>query len=62
MHAAAGGKAILAYLSEDKIERYLSKVELVPFTSKMITDPGNLRSQIAEILLTFRRLRLIAGV
>ena len=39
MYATAAGKAILAHLSDDQIEQYLSSVELTSITKATITDP-----------------------
>ena len=48
LHAAAGGKAILAYSPPEFIERILSK-PLLSYNPNTITDPEQLRIQLAEI-------------
>ncbi|RJP54230.1 MAG: IclR family transcriptional regulator [Anaerolineaceae bacterium] len=40
------GKVMLAYLSPSSLEGYLSSVELIPFTSKTITSPEDLRKEL----------------
>ena len=49
IYATAAGKAILAHLSEDEIEQYLSTAELTPITKATITDPEVLRRQLNAI-------------
>ncbi|MFX0202731.1 MAG: IclR family transcriptional regulator [Candidatus Hodarchaeota archaeon] len=49
MHSTACGKVFLAYLSEDKIEHYLSKAELKPLTDNTITDVHKLRRELTQI-------------
>ncbi len=39
IYATAGGKAILAHLSNEEIDRYLSATELTPITKSTVTDP-----------------------
>lgn len=49
LHCAAPGKVILAYLSDDEIERYISTVELVRYTDRTVTEPMDLRASLREI-------------
>jgi DNA-binding IclR family transcriptional regulator len=49
-YATSGGKAILAHLSQEDVERYFSSVKLVSITKKTTTDPALLRRE-------FRRIR-----
>jgi IclR family acetate operon transcriptional repressor len=49
IYATAGGKAILAHLSDDEIERYLSSVALTPITKSTITDPEVLWRELNAI-------------
>lgn len=47
LHATAGGKAILAHLPEERIERALE--ELPALTEKTQTDPKELRRELASV-------------
>ncbi|MEW6668674.1 MAG: IclR family transcriptional regulator [Thermodesulfobacteriota bacterium] len=49
LYATASGKAILAFLSKEDIERYLSKEELRPLTQATITDPAILLGELAAV-------------
>jgi DNA-binding IclR family transcriptional regulator len=51
-YATAGGKAILAYLSEEEIDRYLSSIELIPLTKKTITDLKVLKHELETVRAT----------
>ncbi|MBN7774002.1 IclR family transcriptional regulator [Clostridium aminobutyricum] len=46
MHAAASGKAILANLSSDQLDRYLNGYKFIPYTNKTIIN----RQQLIEDL------------
>ncbi|GLI38409.1 IclR family transcriptional regulator [Geobacter hydrogenophilus] len=48
-YCTAAGKVMLASLSEPKLERYLARKELVPFTPNTITDATRLREHLKEI-------------
>jgi DNA-binding IclR family transcriptional regulator len=48
LHAGAGGRAVLAGLPADEIEALLARAALRPYTEQTITDPGELRRQVAE--------------
>jgi DNA-binding IclR family transcriptional regulator len=48
MHATCDGKVFLAYRPQDSLEKYLSRA-LSRFTPQTITDPDQLRDQLAEI-------------
>ena len=47
-HCTALGKIILASLSDDRLKRFLDRVELAPSTAKSITDASTLRREVAE--------------
>jgi DNA-binding IclR family transcriptional regulator len=49
LYASAGGKAILAFLSPEEVDHYLSSVELAPLTATTITDPHILRRELKLI-------------
>ena len=49
IYATAAGKVILAHLSEQEINQYISTVALMPITKKTITDPEILRRELAAI-------------
>jgi len=49
IHSSAAGKAILANLPEEERERFLSEAELVRTGPNTITDPDELRAELAEI-------------
>ena len=48
-HVTAGGKAILAFLPQDMLERYLDDALYHRFTSKSITSPSRLRIELETI-------------
>ena len=52
MHALAGGKALLAALPDDELERYFSESERGRFTSSTVTSEKALRRELAEIART----------
>ena len=49
LYASACGKAMLAFLPEEELDRYFSSVELTPLTPKTITDPVRLRRDLDNI-------------
>lgn len=49
MHALASGKALLAALPGDELERYFDEVKLERFTPSTVTSEAKLRKQLAEI-------------
>jgi DNA-binding IclR family transcriptional regulator len=49
MYATASGKAILAFLPKEKIEDYLSSVELKALTHSTITDPSSLLHELKRV-------------
>jgi DNA-binding IclR family transcriptional regulator len=49
LYSTAAGKVILAHCDDEEIDQYLSSVELVPVTSKTITDPKKLRQELKNI-------------
>lgn len=48
LHADASSKILLAYISEEKVENYLS-MPLQAFTSNTVTDPDELKAQLRQI-------------
>ena len=52
MHALASGKALLAALPDDELERYFAESERRRFTPDTVTAEKALRRQIAEIRRT----------
>jgi DNA-binding IclR family transcriptional regulator len=49
LHAGASSKVLLAFLPEAEIERILSAIELLPLTPHTITDPAQVRAELATI-------------
>jgi IclR family acetate operon transcriptional repressor len=49
MHASGIGKALLAYMDEDRLDRLLATVELQAFTDRSITNPESLKADLATI-------------
>jgi IclR family transcriptional regulator, KDG regulon repressor len=65
MHATAAGKAILAYLPDDELSRYLSLVKLSPITKNTITNRQTLLRGLKDIRstgLAYGRDELYEGV
>ena len=52
MHALASGKALLAALPDDELDRYFAETERKRFTPDTVTGEKALRRQIAEIRKT----------
>ena len=52
MHALASGKALLAALPDDELERYFAETQRQRFTQDTVTSEKALRRQIAEIRRT----------
>ncbi|MBV8105553.1 MAG: IclR family transcriptional regulator [Hyphomicrobiales bacterium] len=48
LHAGAAGKTLLAHLPKDEVDRRLSRA-LPRHTSRTLTDPGRLRTELARI-------------
>jgi IclR family acetate operon transcriptional repressor len=64
MHAGAGAEAMLAFLSEQERESILTEANLQAVTDQTVTDPEELRREIAEIRrrgYVMTRGRLIEG-
>lgn len=51
LYTTAGGKAILAHLADEEIQKYLSSVKLTPKTHSTITDPKQLLKELEAIRL-----------
>jgi len=49
MHALAGGKALLAALPEEEIDRYFAEAERERFTPSTVTSEKALRRELAEV-------------
>ena len=49
LHTSASGKAILAHLTDEKIDQYLSSVKMIPITPTTITLPETLREELRAI-------------
>lgn len=49
LYAGASGRAILAALSDEEVDGYLSRVPLVPLTSHTISDKAELLLSIEEV-------------
>ncbi len=47
--ATSMGRVLLAGLSEEELERYLSEATLEPLTARTVTDPDQLREIVAEV-------------
>ncbi len=52
MHVVASGKALLAAMPEEELERYFAEAKLDRFTPSSITSAAKLRKQLAEIRKT----------
>ena len=52
MHALAGGKALLAALSDDELDRYFAESERTRFTPTTVTAEKALRRDLAEVRRT----------
>lgn len=48
-HTTAAGKALLAFLPPDDLERYLEATELIPETPKSITSKAKLREELRKV-------------
>lgn len=48
-YATSLGKVMLAGLSDDALDDYLDRVDLVPLTPNTITDPARLREELGRI-------------
>ncbi len=49
MHASGIGKAILAYMTDDRLERFLSSASLDGFTQNTVTSDSALKTELQEI-------------
>ena len=49
MYCTSIGRVLLASMDDDALDDYLSRVELVPLTSRTITDREQLRSEIMHV-------------
>ena len=48
-YATSMGRVLLAAMSEDELDRYLAEAALEPFTSRTVTDPGQLREIVRDV-------------
>ncbi len=49
LHAGGSSKAFLAFLPDEEIDRYLAQPDLTGLTPKTLTDPVEIRKEIARI-------------
>lgn len=49
LYAGSAGKAILAFLPEERREEYLNSAVFTPFTSHTYTDPDILREELIQV-------------
>jgi DNA-binding IclR family transcriptional regulator len=49
LYATAGGKAMLAFLPAEEVDRYISSVQLTRLTSTTITNPKDFRDELKKI-------------
>jgi DNA-binding IclR family transcriptional regulator len=49
IHASASGFAILAFLDDDEVEAIIRLTHLSPLTSNSITDPSEVRLELAKV-------------
>lgn len=49
LYAGSAGKLLLAFLPEKRQEEIISRAQLVPFTTKTITDVNKLRTELKKI-------------
>ena len=52
MHGFAAGKALLAALSDDELDRYFCETELTAFTPDTVIEEATLRRQLDEVRRT----------
>ncbi|RJR32208.1 MAG: IclR family transcriptional regulator [Desulfobacteraceae bacterium] len=65
LYAGASGRVYLAFRTPEEIDRYLSTVQLKPFTAKTPTDPDLIRKELAAIragALSCSREHIFEGV
>ena len=48
-YATSMGRVLLAALPPDDLDRYLAEAALEPLTSRTVTDPGQLKSIVADV-------------
>ena len=51
LYATALGKAMLAFLSNEELEEYFNRIELIPYTKNTITDKNALLKELAKTRL-----------
>lgn len=49
LHSSAGGKVMLAFMSEEVRERIVAAIDLVPYTEETIATRDELRAELARI-------------
>lgn len=49
IHCSTSGKAILAWLSDEEVERIIQKKVLTPYTPKTVTSPKRLKQHLRQI-------------
>ncbi len=48
-YATSMGRVLIAHLPADRIESYLSRVNLAPLTARTVTSAGNLRAELKQV-------------
>ncbi|HTP15368.1 MAG TPA: IclR family transcriptional regulator C-terminal domain-containing protein [Streptosporangiaceae bacterium] len=48
-YATSMGRVLLAAMADDELDRYLAEVTLEPFTSRTVTDQGQLRAILGDV-------------
>ena len=49
VHCTSSGKALLAFLPDEKLEETVSKLDMVKYTNETITDLDNLRKELKRV-------------
>ncbi len=49
VHCTSSGKALVAFLPEDKVEETIAKLDLAKYTNETITDLENLRKELKRV-------------
>ncbi len=49
IHCTASGKSMLAFQTDEKIDEILEKAEMPKFTNETITDPADIKKELARI-------------
>jgi len=49
LHRGGSGKALLAFLTDEEIDKIIQKEKFIPFGPNTITDPKKLKEHLKEI-------------